>query len=289
MAPSFCVELDGSRYSKFKRKPMKKSHFKSGILNLRVLLAFTLLSFAPNPLTGVTPIHAGEQIFGVTNDMQTFTVPPGVTSITITAVGGGGGGDTGNGWCGSYAAPGGNGASMTGSFVVSVGSVLNVIVGGGGYTYSQGGEPCTLGGGRAGDRSCLMHHSLLIAAGGGGGGGGGVGVEGSFNCTGAVGGDATSTGTAGGGRTDGGAGGAAGGGGSGGSGDQYGGIGGGGGGGTGSAGTHGSSCTLCGGGVNNAGSGGVGGRCSGPDHGCGIIRGQVRRLRRRGCRRRFAF
>jgi hypothetical protein len=81
------VELDGSRYSKFKRKPVKKSHSKSGILKLRVLLAFTLLSFAPNPLTGVTLVHAGEQIFGVTNGVQTFTVSDGITSITITAVG----------------------------------------------------------------------------------------------------------------------------------------------------------------------------------------------------------
>lgn len=95
--------------------------------------------------------------FAYTGSLQTYTVPAGITSIQIETWGAAGG----TGLLGSS----GRGARMVGTFMVTPGEVLNVLVGGVGIagTYVAGG-----GGG-----SFVWNSgsTLLIAAGGGGGGG----------------------------------------------------------------------------------------------------------------------
>ena len=90
-----------------------------------------------------------------TGRSRTFTVPSGVTSITIDARGAQGGTD------GIYT--GGLGARMQGTFAVSPGQVLTVVVGGAGFASYNSGS----GGGGSG---VLFGAIPWIIAGGGGGG-----------------------------------------------------------------------------------------------------------------------
>lgn len=100
---------------------------------------------------------------------STFTVPSGVSSISVKLWGAGGGGGAG----GSAAAggSGGGGGSATGTITVTPGETLNVYVGGGG---AAGTRNTSGGGGGGGAYSSIYRGStpLAIAAGGGGGGGG---------------------------------------------------------------------------------------------------------------------
>ena len=101
---------------------------------------------------GVNPCVSGNTVFNYTGAMQSFTVPAGVTSITIQALGAQGGGN------------GGLGAKMTGTFTVTPGQVLQVLVGG------LGGDGGSYGsGGGGGTFVVAPGNVLLIAAGGGGG------------------------------------------------------------------------------------------------------------------------
>jgi len=113
-----------------------------------------------------------------------WTVPSGITSISIvaTGAGGGGGGATGSG----PIPAGGAGAVVTGTLSVAPGQVFNLVVGGGGGAggngffvtnyYATGG-----GGGGGGSSNVDANSNLQIIAGGGGGGGsdsGGAGGNG---------------------------------------------------------------------------------------------------------------
>lgn len=104
-----------------------------------------------------------------TQGSDTFTVPSGITSITVKMWGGGGGGGAGG-----SAAAGGNGAGggyVNATYSVTPGEVLTVYVGGAG----SGGLRNTAGGGGGGGGFSSIYRSsspLAIAAGGGGGGGG---------------------------------------------------------------------------------------------------------------------
>ena len=93
----------------------------------------------------------------------TWTVPAGVTSIQVVAIGAGGGGSP----CCSQDV-GGNGALVTSTLSVQPGDVLAIYVGGGGQANNEGGG----GGGLTyvGDGAT----NFLIAGGGGGAGGGDV-------------------------------------------------------------------------------------------------------------------
>ena len=96
-----------------------------------------------------------------TGALQSWTVPTGVVSVTIMALGAGGGYGNGN--------SGGSGAGESGTFAVTPGTTLDVIVG-------QAGEGGIIGGGGGGG-SYLYNATApspadpLIAAGGGGAGG----------------------------------------------------------------------------------------------------------------------
>jgi uncharacterized repeat protein (TIGR01451 family) len=171
------------------------------------------------PSLAVEPV---EVVFPGTGAEQSFTVPDGVTSLHIVAIGASGGIST---------SAGGGGAIVAGDISVTPGSTLYVEVGlsgflsdagwnGGGSSFSGGG-----GGGGASDIRTLSNveggslgSRLLIAAGGGGGGkstqqgdspGGDAGEQGGGGGGGYPG---TSTGGGAGGQFEGGGGGGGGGG-----------------------------------------------------------------------------
>jgi hypothetical protein len=131
-------------------------------------------------------------VLSYTGADQTYTVPAGVTTITVKLWGGGGGGGSVGGW--THGFDGGAGGFSMGKMTVTPGQQLTVIVGGGGFagsganaalvpanynvtTYGGGGAGCTLANdcrysGNGGGRSEIKNGSTrLIVAGGGGGGG----------------------------------------------------------------------------------------------------------------------
>lgn len=126
----------------------------SGCVSAEATLTQTTLACAATTVT-----------FAYNGSMQTFTVPAGVTSITVEAWGAEGGTSTGQ--SGPYTYPGGKGAYIKGSFAVTQGQVISLLVAGSG---TEG----TCGAGGGGGSFVVNSGTLLIAAGGGGGG---------FDCT----------------------------------------------------------------------------------------------------------
>ena len=141
-------------------------------------LAFGCLSLL-SLSAGATSAAAETQAFTYTGSEQTFTVPAGVSSIQVVAIGGHGG----NG--GKGGASGGAAAEVQGELSVKSGTVLYVEVGGEGVSGRgplhaggfNGGAAGAGGGGGASDvrtasRSTgLSPDTRLIVAGGGGGAG----------------------------------------------------------------------------------------------------------------------
>ncbi len=190
---------------------MKKTYLKSirGLFLAVSGLAITSSAIAQT----VIP-----QTFTFTGGIQTFTVPCGVTEVTIEAWGaeGGTGATGGNG---STGGPGGLGGYATGILSVTPGDVLNIFVGGAGATPTggfngggNGGSQNAGGGGGGTDiRIGGTAESNRVLVAGGAGGGGRAGCEsatvaggnggGGGGLAGANGADAaTSGGVAGGGR-----------------------------------------------------------------------------------------
>ena len=115
-------------------------------------LSFTLLAFLS------VLVSSAQTTFNYTGGMQTYTVPPGVTSISIDVFGAQGG-------AGGTALAGGLGANMYGEFIVTPGQVLNILVG------QQGeGTNATAGAGGGGGSfvTDALNNPLIIAGGGGG-------------------------------------------------------------------------------------------------------------------------
>ncbi|MBX7243345.1 MAG: hypothetical protein K1X92_16520, partial [Bacteroidia bacterium] len=102
----------------------------------------------------------GSQTFNYTGSVQIFTVPPGVTSIDIDARGAQGGGSNGG--------AGGLGARMMGTYAVTPGQILSVVVGQQGL-LQVGGNAQNSSGGGGGTFVYDAVPTLLVAAGGGGG------------------------------------------------------------------------------------------------------------------------
>jgi trimeric autotransporter adhesin len=128
----------------------------------------------PAPLTqGAEPLS--KKTFEYTGAEQTFKVPAGVTSITVTATGGSGG--AGGGYFGSDSAPGGLAERVKATIAVTPGQRLAIFVGGDGsdggfngggasgpsYGIGGGASDVRRGGDNLGDR-------IIVGAGGGGGG-----------------------------------------------------------------------------------------------------------------------
>jgi Bacterial Ig domain/Glycine rich protein len=146
------------------------AHMKWGRLVLGVLAAIAL---CPATAAGATTL------FSYTGGEQTYTVPVGVTSVSIVAIGGPGGGTGGN-------SAGGRAADVSGVVDVTPGEVLYVEVGGGGGLpsggWNGGGDGGSViqggvwGGGGASDVRTIpmsagaisLTSRLIVAAGGGG-------------------------------------------------------------------------------------------------------------------------
>ena len=119
--------------------------------------------------------------YNSTGGLQTFTVPAGITSVTVDVQGAQGGGVSGYD---TYQSNGGNGGRVQATVAVTAGHVLNIYVGAqgsqtgtGGYWGggSDGNFTSTwpgAGGGGASTISDNTSSTLLVLAGGGGGGGG---------------------------------------------------------------------------------------------------------------------
>lgn len=122
---------------------------------LVALAAFTLVllisSAEPRVASATGPTTVSYNTVGAT----TFTVPTGVTSLSVVAVGGGG--------AGSVQYVGGSGAAVTATLSVTPGQVLDLFVGG-----SPTSSNWNVGGG--GSTSITSGGAPLVIAGGGGGG-----------------------------------------------------------------------------------------------------------------------
>ena len=112
--------------------------------------------------TGAGCIIAGRTAtFNYTGTVQTWTVPAGITSISIDARGAQGGGSNGG--------AGGFGARMTGTYSVTPGDVLNIVVGQQGLLQVGGNAQNSSGGGGGTFVYKTSGPTLYVAAGGGGG------------------------------------------------------------------------------------------------------------------------
>lgn len=144
---------------------------------------------------------SANQIMYNTAGSSTFTVPAGVTSITVEAWGAGGGGGNGSGGSGSGGAGGGGGFAQA-DIAVTPGESLTLNIGSGGMKASAASD-----GGYGGGFSAVLRGGTYLVQAGGGGGGGGTQGTGAGGIGGAGGGANAIAGTAGGGTTGGGGGG----------------------------------------------------------------------------------
>ncbi|APY07957.1 hypothetical protein BWZ20_06405 [Winogradskyella sp. J14-2] len=129
-------------------------------------------------VSGTDNCASGEIIFTASGTVETFTVPPGVTSLNISAFGAEGGS--------SSMASGGLGAHIVGDLAVTPGQVLQIMVG------QKGTDGGNFAGGGGGGSFVILGNdvatgTLLIAA--GGGGGRGAGFAGGSQNPGGLGGD----------------------------------------------------------------------------------------------------
>ena len=133
-------------------------------------------------LTFLLPItaFAGTQTFNATGADQIFTVPAGVTSISVALWGANGAGGNRNVWLSP--GTGGPGGYTNGSIAVTPGQPLKIIVGIAGEVtggspnsvYGGGGGVSPMGSGGGGRSAIRLTNDIeIMTAGGGGGGGGG--------------------------------------------------------------------------------------------------------------------
>ncbi len=122
---------------------------------------------------GTNPAAAASTVTFATVGAHNWTVPQGVSSIEVVAVGGGGGAST-------PVVPiafGGSGAVVTSTLAVTPGAVLQIGVGGGGASGGPASASNT-GGGGGGGASVISDSSGVRIVAGGGGGAGGLAVAG---------------------------------------------------------------------------------------------------------------
>src|SRR5690348_5903665 len=176
-------------------------HSMNGSRRRRALIAgagASLLACVVAAATGVAPASAlpggCAQAFTTvtctyTSGTNTFTVPKGVASVHVVAIGGTGGAGLGDSGGTSSGGAGGSGARVEGDLAVSFGSALYAVVGsngldafggisgGGGANGGANGNTCSFagagGGGGASDvRTSPSDLSTRVIVAGGGGGGG---------------------------------------------------------------------------------------------------------------------
>lgn len=139
-----------------------------------LFLLFFVTLLKPDRVLAQLPAECSEsngQVVCIYEEDDTFTVPSGVSSITVQAWGAGGGGGRGDTQSG---AAGGGGGFVQGTFEVTPEGELTVRVGGAGLGGTESDGRGGSGGGFSGlfDGSVSQGNAFLIAGGGGGGGGG---------------------------------------------------------------------------------------------------------------------
>ena len=159
------------------RESLQLSHLMFRLICAASLIATVIVIASPGQ-TQVVKAETVTTVFNYTGSTQTFTVPDGVSSISVTMYGGQGG--IGGGDSQGSPTPGGYRGAVIGSIDVTPGQVITVAVGGGGGegTSSEGRAP----GGTAGLNPLTGYDGAVggIAgpegSSGGGGGGGGATV-----------------------------------------------------------------------------------------------------------------
>ena len=173
---------------------------ESSILNLvRVTAIVSLIIF--NLQTSFSPAEAAVSSFSYSVSTQSFTVPAGVTSVTVSMRGGAGGKGGTDGYAGGT--PGRFVGLIQGTINVTPGQVITVAVGQGGgstsacvtgtgagtagdnplsgYDGASGGNAgtvgCSGGGGGGGAATVIIVSGTSVVAGGGGGSGGGNNIR----------------------------------------------------------------------------------------------------------------
>lgn len=113
-----------------------------------------------------------QQMVFSTAGSSTFTVPSGVTNLTVKAWGAGGGGGASDATGGGGAGAGAGAGFVQGTITTIPSEILSVLVGGGG---AGGSTATSTGAGGGGGYSGVMRTTTpLVVAGAGGGGGGGI-------------------------------------------------------------------------------------------------------------------
>jgi len=152
---------------------------RASVVSVGVLLGSSAVGLALVPSASAGAAGPVTDTFPYTGSQQTFTVPQGVSSISVVATGAGGA--TGSAIFGTGGA-GGVGAVATATLAVTPGETLYVNVGGpgngstGGFNGGGAGGAGVAGGGGGGGASDIRTNAslasrLVVAAGGAGGGG----------------------------------------------------------------------------------------------------------------------
>ena len=173
---------------------IKNSYFRTFALSSSLLLISTLSPLAPvEASTKDCTINSGAnctETFSYSGSIQNWTIPAGITEITVDVIGASGGlGTSPNN------SNGGRGVRMQGVLTVTPGNVLKILVGEKGVNATNNGG----GGGGGGSFIVNSANSPLVIAGGGGGGQGNCcavyvnGVDASTGTSGTVGTDNSGT------------------------------------------------------------------------------------------------
>jgi hypothetical protein len=158
--------------------------------------SYTTTPGTPTTSTSSSSV-AEEKTFSYSASGQTWTVPNGVTTLTVDLKGAGGGG---GGWDDNSGYPGSAGRNVQGAITVAAGDTITVYTGGGGgegktratgtgggagggsYSGYRGGTGGNTGnsgnsggGGGGGGATVILKNGTVVAVAGGGGGGGGGG------------------------------------------------------------------------------------------------------------------
>jgi hypothetical protein len=123
----------------------------SGVWNLEAAYDYSFSQYTP----------PGQVLF-TTTGTQNWTVPPGITEISAVVVGGGGGGGGGESGRDDGVTGAGGGGLAYGTFAVTPGETLTVIVGVGGNGGAAGSS------GTAGGASSIARGATVLLQGGGG-------------------------------------------------------------------------------------------------------------------------
>ena len=105
------------------------------------------------------------QVNFTTTGSQTYTIPPGVSTISIMAIGGGGAGDNGNAGDGGGGGGSGGACAYANNITVTSGDTLTIVVGAGGVVDTTFNARTD-----SGDTSSITYGSFVMTAPGGQGG-----------------------------------------------------------------------------------------------------------------------